>query len=198
MLYTYCKGIIYLYLYNVFRPWKLSSADSRLYQRLTSSDRFRRKKVFGQALPSSLTFGEPSFHHPPLHACYNHPRVPKKFSRYRPILRQVHWMTLKWPGTVKGYGTSYTHYKYPQVSNFALFCIMANRFRVTGHFETSAPNDPKITFKNKRSEVPHTHFTTNPLPSQIALRLVLGAGVFELHRPFWEKCTEWPQKEIAD
>ncbi len=34
-------------------------------------------------------------------------------------------------------------YKYPRVPNFNLLHSKVSRFRVTGHFETSAMNDPK-------------------------------------------------------
>ena len=40
-------------------------------------------------------------------------------------------------------GTTYMLYLCPRVPNFTLFNPMANRFQVTGHFETSALNDTK-------------------------------------------------------
>ncbi len=49
---------------------------------------------------------------------------------------------------------------------------MDSRFRVTGHTETSAPND-------QRSKVPNIHITTT-LESQIRLRFALRSAVFEL------------------
>ncbi len=42
----------------------------------------------------------------------------------------------------------------PPVQNFTPFCSTASRFSGTDHFETSAPNDPKMTFNTKRSRHP--------------------------------------------
>ncbi len=61
---------------------------------------------------------------------------------------QEHWMTLK--------GQSYPIYiLLPPPSPMP--CLS-----VTGHFETSAPNDPKMNLNTKRSKVPHIHGTNYP------------------------------------
>ncbi len=49
---------------------------------------------------------------------------------------------------------------------FHLFRSTAKRFRVTGQFETSAPNDPKMTINTERSKWPHMYITNE---SQISL-----------------------------
>ncbi len=53
----------------------------------------------------------------------------------------------------------------PRISNFTPFRSRIRRFRDTGHFETSAPNDPKMTLNYTRSNVPMyvlrvPHFST--------------------------------------
>ncbi len=60
-----------------------------------------------------------------------------------------------------------------------LFRYTASRFPVTGHFETSPQNDPKMTFNTKRSKVPHIHVTTIYFPdAAIFSRVVFFLGVF--------------------
>ncbi len=52
----------------------------------------------------------------------------------------------------------------PRVPNITPFHSTTSHFRVTGHFETSALNDPKMTLNTKRLKVPHIHVTTTPQP----------------------------------
>ncbi len=95
------------------------------------------------------------------------------------ILRQVHWMT---PNDVKRWkvkDTPHTCYNYPRLPNFSLFRPSSSRFRVSGHYETSAPNDPKITLSTKRSKVPHLHVTTIP-ESYILLRFTLRLAISKI------------------
>ena len=62
----------------------------------------------------------------------------------------------------------YTCNIYPWIPNFSPLHSTANRFRVTGHFETSPLNDPRITLNTKRSN--HTPIHMLQLPSsQISL-----------------------------
>ncbi len=77
--------------------------------------------------------------------------------------------------------------------NFTQFQFTTSRFWVTGHSETSALNDPKMTLNPTKSNVPlmchlgpwFPNFT--PYPSTaISLR----------YRAFWYKCTEWPQNYL--
>ncbi len=49
--------------------------------------------------------------------------------------------------------------KLPPSPKFTLFCSIANHFRVTGVFETSAPNYRKMTLSTKRSNVLHMHIS---------------------------------------
>ena len=50
----------------------------------------------------------------------------------------------------------------PRVPNFTPYRSTASYFQVTGHFERSAPNDPKVFFNTKISNVPHIHVTITP------------------------------------
>ncbi len=74
------------------------------------------------------------------------------------ILRQVRQMAPKWPWTVKGQMYLIYTYNYSCVPNFTLYGLFGSipsLFRVTGHSETSAPNDPNWLCNTKRSKVPH-------------------------------------------
>ncbi len=61
------------------------------------------------------------------------------------ILRQEHRMTPNWSWTLQGQITPYRYNNCPRVPSFTLFRSTSNRFQVTGHFDTSALNDPKMT-----------------------------------------------------
>ncbi len=51
---------------------------------------------------------------------------------------------------------------------------MTSRFRVIGHFETSAPNDPKMTWNTTRREVHHIPVCITTVPeSQISVSFTL-------------------------
>ncbi len=67
----------------------------------------------------------------------------------------------------------------PWVSNFTQFHSTTTHFRDTGHFETSAVNDPKMTLNAKRSYVPHI-CATSIHESQISLHFALWTAVFEI------------------
>ena len=62
-------------------------------------------------------------------------------------------------------GTLYICHNYPRLPNFTPFYSTANYFQVTGHFEITALNDPKMALKTKRSKVSHIHFRTTPSPN---------------------------------
>ncbi len=66
------------------------------------------------------------------------------------ILRQVHRMTPKWPWTPHDQLYSYMRYYHPRVPRITLFHSTTSHFRVAGHFETSAPSDPKLTLNPTR------------------------------------------------
>ncbi len=66
-------------------------------------------------------------------------------------------MTTKWPWTLTGqrypiytYNT-HTHTQSPKIHSVSLY---RQPFSSAGHVETSAPNDPKMTFNTKGSKVP--------------------------------------------
>ena len=95
---------------------------------------------------------------------------------YHPIFRKVHRVTPTWPWTLKGQRyLIYVQVTSTWVPNFNLFFSAASCFWATGHFETSAPNDPQMTLNTERSKVPHIHVTTNP-KSQISLVFALHAA----------------------
>ncbi len=77
------------------------------------------------------------------------------FFEIQAILRQVHLMTPNWPWTLQRQIVLYLYNNCPRVSNFTPFRSMTSRFGVTGHFETRAPNDLKMTLSTTRSKVHH-------------------------------------------
>ncbi len=103
------------------------------------------------------------------------------------ILRQVHRMTPKWSWTLKGQRyLPYIHLtSSPEPPQLQFFRSTASRFQVGAHFKRSAPNDPKIALNILRSNVPHIHVTTTPVP-QISLSFTLRPvfyGNFETSAP---------------
>ena len=50
-----------------------------------------------------------------------------------------------------------THIHVTTTHDFQISLIFT-RFQGTGHFEKSAPNDPKMTLNIKRSKVPHIRY----------------------------------------
>ncbi len=64
----------------------------------------------------------------------------------------------------------------PRVSNFGPFCTTTSHFGVTGHFETHAPIDLKMTLNTTRSKVHHICVTSVP-ESQILFRFALRPAV---------------------
>ncbi len=89
---------------------------------------------------------------------------------------------------------------YPRVPNFTPFRSTSNRFRDTGHFEKSAPNDLKMTRNTTRSKVPHKVKGT-PYVWLVSIRLKFQSfshygQPFLSYRPFWEKCTQMTLKCI--
>ncbi len=76
------------------------------------------------------------------------------FSRYRPFWNKC----TEWPqNDLNPYKFKCTQYIYNYctwVPIFTPFRSMTSPFRDTGHFETSALNDPKLTLKPKRSNYP--------------------------------------------
>ena len=81
-------------------------------------------------------------------------------------------------------------YQCPQLTNFTPFRSTTRRFRDTGHFETIAPNDPKLAL-NYRSNYLYMY---NYCPWFPTFTLVCcTSSLFFRYRTFWDKCTEWPQ-----
>ena len=81
-------------------------------------------------------------------------------------VRQVHRMTPTWSSTLKGQipNIHVTSYSY-QVPNFTLIRPTGTRFRVTGHFETTGPSDPKRvwTVKGQRCPIYMLQVSTSPI-----------------------------------
>ncbi len=65
------------------------------------------------------------------------------------ILRQVHWMTLMILNTTRSKVPIYIYHSFPRDPNLTPFRSTASCFRVTGHFETSVPNYPKMIWNPK-------------------------------------------------
>ncbi len=99
-----------------------------------------------------------------------------------------HRITLSW--LVRS-GVPHIWYCSPRVSNLSTFPSMTSLFRVTCHFEISALNDPKQTLNTRSSSVYHIMLL-------VSLSLKFQSVSFYdqpfwSYRPFWGKCTKWPQ-----
>ncbi len=158
------------------------------------------------------------------------------------ILRQMYRMTPKWPWTLQGqmYPICVTSVPKSQISVLSLY---GSHFRVTGHFEKSVLNDPKMTLNTTRLNVWHI-CVTSIHESHILLSYALWSVIFDIqafvrkvnrmtpkwhwtlqvqiyhiyvslestnpkfhsvslydqslfrYRPFWNKCTAWPQNDL--
>ncbi len=101
---------------------------------------------------------------------------------------------LTWPWTLQSQITLYMFNWYPW------FRSTTSRFQDTVHFNTSPPNDPKMTFSTTRSYAPHIH-VTSIYESQISRLLLLSVSLLwrtvfwntSKIYPFRDKCNEWPQ-----
>ena len=114
-------------------------------------------------------------------------------------------MTPKWPSTLQGHIVPHV-LLVSTVTYFTPFRSTTSRFWNTGHFETSAPNDPKLTLN---PTLPYIGITTVPKSHCFALQATifkLQAILRQVHwttpkRPkipvtkYW-KCTQWPQTEL--
>ncbi len=70
----------------------------------------------------------------------------------------------------------------------------ASHFQVTGHFDTSAPNDPKMTLNTKRSKEPLIHVPSTPEP-KISIHFALQSAVFQVQailRNAQQMTSKWP------
>ena len=95
-----------------------------------------------------------------------------------------------------------------RVLNAIPFHSTTRRFRVTCHSDTSALNDPKMTLNTTGSKrysicvtnihefiVNKWHFTHKTLSTSPKFQYVLlYHKPFLSYKPFWDKCTEWPEK----
>ncbi len=115
------------------------------------------------------------------------------FLRYRPLWDRC-TESPKWPQTIIGQGIPYSFYRYPPAFYFNPFHSTATLFQVTVYFETSTPNDPKLTFNTMGSKIPTT-WSTILHECKISLRLLYDQP-FLSHRLFWHRCTEWPQNDL--
>ncbi len=82
----------------------------------------------------------------------------------------------------------------PTTPNFTSLHPTASRFRLTGHFETSALNDPKETLNTKRPKVLYTGCIST-LASQFSLCFALPLAIFELQailRQVRRITPKWP------
>ncbi len=115
------------------------------------------------------------------------------FFEIQPILRQLHGMTPKWPWILQGqmYPICVTSTHESQIS--LRFALRPAIFEIQAIFETNAPNDTKMTLNHTRSNV-HMCVTVSPSPKFQSV--LLYHQPFLRYKPFWEKCTEWPQNDL--
>ncbi len=104
----------------------------------------------------------------------------------------------KWHWAIQGHkGTLNTCYWYTHiywVPCFGSLHSTTSRFRVTSHFETSAPNDSKNDIGHyKVTDVPYMCYLHREM--KISVPFILRPILFELG-PFSEKCSEWPQMTL--
>ena len=86
-------------------------------------------------------------------------------------------------------------YQYPRVPNFTPFRYTTSHFSVTGHFEKSAPNDPKWPWTLEHYQLKCTPYVL--LVSLIPkFHYVLLYSQPLRYRVVWDKCTEWPQNNL--
>ncbi len=77
---------------------------------------------------------------------------------------------------------------------FNSFRPTAIHFQVGEHFERSELHDPKMAWKHVSSKVPP--YTCYIYPRiQNFHSVSLNGQAFSSYRPFWNKCTEWPQHD---
>ena len=72
---------------------------------------------------------------------------------------------------------------------------MTSLFRDTGHFEASAPNDPKMTLNTIKSYVPHIYVTCSIHESQISFHFALRQAILEIQvilRQVHQMTSNWP------
>ena len=136
--------------------------------------------------------------------CYQYPNFTLFYSTIRSfqdpaILRQVHQMTQKWPW--KADGTPFMCYNYPQVPKFQPVLFTTSRFRDTGHFETSAPNDSKWAWTRQGQLCTHKCVTSirecrisvlRPAIFEIqAILRQVHLGLQNYLKPYKVKCTPY-------
>ncbi len=74
--------------------------------------------------------------------------------------KQIHQITPSSHWMLQGQITPFIFYQCHRAPNFSPRHSMASHLRVTGHFETNAPNETKMILNTKRSKVPHIHTET--------------------------------------
>ena len=73
------------------------------------------------------------------------------------------------------------------------FCSMGNLFELQAILREVHRMVPKMTLNTTRSKLPHICFTSVH-ESQISVSFALLYNQpFWSYRPFWDKCSEWPQ-----
>ena len=75
-------------------------------------------------------------------------------------------------------------------SQIYLFRSTTSHSWATSHFETSVPNNPKMTLNSVRSKVPHIHITTTPKSKNFIPFHPTEGQYFSSYRQFWDACTK--------
>ena len=113
------------------------------------------------------------------------------------ILRRAQWMTPKGPWALQGYG-------YPLYgllvtiwsTNLNSICSITSRVGVTGHFETDAPNDSKLTLSTKRSKCTTYTFYKSPRVPGFT-RFYSTASHFEVTGHFEKSAPNDPKEPLT-
>ncbi len=85
-------------------------------------------------------------------------------------------------------------FEWPQEFPFQPILFYSQPFRIIGHFQTNALNDPQMTLNTERSNVAHIQVIITP--SSKFQSVLLNSQMFSTYRPFWDKHNEWPQNDV--
>ena len=117
------------------------------------------------------------------------------FDSYAP-LRQGHQMTPNWSWTLKGQKYPHIHVTSTPEAHISFRFALRPVVFVIGHFEISAPNDPKMTLNTKRSKISHIHVTgTPPRPVPIFTPFRSTGLRFSVTGHFDTIAPKWLQKD---
>ncbi len=93
-----------------------------------------------------------------------------------------------------------SHLCVTRVPTFTIVGSAIAYYLVTGHFVTSAPNDPKLTLSTRRSNL-HVGATNMCSICDIChcvpnVNSFCSVSSHYRDSPFWKKCTQWPPNDL--